>query len=147
MILDYEILDDVKDGDLEKFDVTTTTTGFWKELLIRIKKVDVTGLGSQLAFFFLLSLFPLLIFIITLLPFLNMDEAQIFLFIREYAPESVAILIENTLGEVLENRNGGLIVNWCPCDNLVGFQRDECADEGVEPILFHGRNTLFHCSP
>ena len=45
-------LDDVKDGDLEKFDVTTTK-GFWKELLVRIKIVDITGLGSQLAFFFL----------------------------------------------------------------------------------------------
>lgn len=103
-----KFIDDIKDGDMEKFD-TTTTPGFWKELFIRIKKVDVTGLGSQLAFFFLLSLFPLLIFIMTLLPFLNLDQAQIFLFIREYAPESVAILIENTLGEVLENRNGGLL--------------------------------------
>ncbi len=103
-----KFIDDIKDGDMEKFD-TTTTPGFWKELFIRIKKVDVTGLGSQLAFFFLLSLFPLLIFIMTLLPFLNLDQAQIFLFIREYAPESVAILIENTLGEVLENRNGSLL--------------------------------------
>ncbi|MCG7336819.1 YihY/virulence factor BrkB family protein [Sporosarcina sp. ACRSM] len=83
--------------------------GFGKELLVRIKKVDVTGLGSQLAFFFLLSLFPLLIFIMTLLPFLNLDQAQIFLFIRDYAPENVGILIEQTLREVLENRNGGLL--------------------------------------
>ncbi len=100
--------DDVKEGDLEKFDVTTTE-GFLKELLIRIGKVDVTGLASQLAFFFLLSLFPLLIFLITLLPFLNMDEAQIFLYIRDYAPESVAILIEDTLKEILRERNGGLL--------------------------------------
>ena len=126
---------------------TTTTSGFWKELLVRIKKVDVTGLGSQLAFFFLLSCFPLLIFIMTLLPFLNFDQAQIFLFIREYAPESVAILIENTLGEVLENRNGGLLSIGSTCDSLVGFQRDECIDESVEPFLFHGRITFFLCSP
>lgn len=103
-----KFFEDVKDGDLEQFD-TTTTHGFLKELLVRIKKVDVTGLGSQLAFFFLLSLFPLLIFLMTLLPFLNLDQAQIFLFIREYAPESVALLIEQTLGEVLENRNSGLL--------------------------------------
>lgn len=103
-----KFIDDVKDGDLEQFDVTTMH-GFGKELLVRIKKVDVTGLASQLAFFFLLSLFPLLIFIMTLLPFLNLDQAQIFLFIRDYAPESVGILIEETLGEVLENRNGGLL--------------------------------------
>lgn len=103
-----KFFDDVKEGDLEQFDVTTTN-GFLKEMLVRIKKVDVTGLGSQLAFFFLLSLFPLLIFIMTLLPFLNLDQAEIFLFIRDYAPESVALLIEETLGEVLKNRNGGLL--------------------------------------
>ncbi|XUX07578.1 YihY/virulence factor BrkB family protein [Sporosarcina sp. UB5] len=103
-----QFFNDVKDGDLEKFDVTTTQ-GFWKELLVRIKKVDITGLGSQLAFFFLLSLFPLLIFLITLLPFLNIDESQVFLFIRDYAPESVYILIHDTLQEILRNRNGGLL--------------------------------------
>ncbi len=100
--------EDVKEGDLEKFDVTTAN-GFWKELLVRIKKVDITGLGSQLAFFFLMSLFPLLIFIITLLPYLHLDQSQIFLFIRDYAPESVYNLIHDTLGEILENRNGGLL--------------------------------------
>ncbi len=101
-------LDDVKDGDLNEFDVTTAN-GFAKELITRIKKVDVTGLGSQLAFFFLLALFPLLIFIFTLLPYLDLDQSQIFLFIREYAPASVASLIEDTVGEVLNNRNGGLL--------------------------------------
>jgi len=103
-----KFLDDVKEGGLEQFDVTTTN-GFFKELLVRIKKVDVTGLGSQLAFFFLLSLFPLLIFIMTLLPYLNFNQAEVFLLIRDYAPESVAMLIEDTLKEILKNRNGGLL--------------------------------------
>ncbi|AOV09082.1 ribonuclease [Sporosarcina ureilytica] len=101
-------MNDVKEGELDQFDVTTLN-GFMKELLTRIKKVDVTGLASQLAFFFLLSLFPLLIFMITLLPYLNLDQSEIFLFIRDYAPESVAALIEKTLGEILNNRNGGLL--------------------------------------
>ena len=101
-------IEDVKEGDLDKFDVTTVS-GFSKELLMRIKKVDVTGLGSQLAFFFLLSLFPLLIFIFTLLPYLNLDHSEIFLFIRDYAPANVALLIEDTVGEILNNRNGGLL--------------------------------------
>ena len=99
---------DIKDGEINQFDVTTTN-GFLKELITRIKKVDVTGLGSQLAFFFLLSLFPLLIFIFTLLPYLNLDQSGIFLFIRDFAPESVALLIEDTLGEILSKRNGGLL--------------------------------------
>ena len=103
-----KFMDEVKEGDLNTFDVTTFS-GFIKELITRIRKVDVTGLGSQLAFFFLLSLFPLLIFLFTLLPYLNLDQSEIFLFIRDYAPESVALLIESTLGEILSSRNSGLL--------------------------------------
>jgi membrane protein len=103
-----KFLNDVKEGGLEEFDVTTTN-GFLKELLVRIKKVDVTGLASQLAFFFLLSMFPLLIFTMTLLPYLNFNQAEVFLLIRDYAPESVALLIEDTLKEILNIRNGSLL--------------------------------------
>jgi len=103
-----KFVDDIKEGELNQFDVTTTN-GFIKELMTRIKKVDVTGLGSQLAFFFLLSLFPLLIFLFTLLPYLNLDQSEIFLFINDFAPESVAMLIEKTVGEILNSRNGGLL--------------------------------------
>lgn len=103
-----QFIDDVKDGEVDDFNVTTVN-GFIKELITRIKKIDVTGLAAQLAFFFLLSLFPLLIFMFTLLPYLNLDQAEIFVFIRDYAPDSVATLLEDTLGEVLNNRNGGLL--------------------------------------
>lgn len=103
-----QFVNDVNKGDNLTFDVTTTN-GFLKELAYRIKKVDVTSLGSQLAFFFLLSLFPLLIFIITLLPYFNLDQSQILVFIHEYAPSDVAYLIETTLGEILSSRNTGLL--------------------------------------
>ena len=103
-----KFLDDIKNAKLDQFDVTTFS-GFAKELITRIKKVDVTGLASQLAFFFLLSLFPLLIFLFTLMPYLNLDESQILIFIRDFAPASVALLVEETLGEILNNRNGGLL--------------------------------------
>lgn len=103
-----KFVDDIKDAEVDQFD-PTTTNGFLKELITRIRKVDVTGLASQLAFFFLLSLFPLLIFIFTLLPYLNLNEQEIFMFINDYAPASVTQLLENTLGEILNNRSGGLL--------------------------------------
>lgn len=103
-----KFVNDVNEGEKKEFNLTTFS-GFSKELLYRIKTVDVTGLGSQLAFFFLLSLFPLLIFMFTLLPYFNLDQEQIFTFIRDFAPESVALLIEDTLGEILNNRNSGLL--------------------------------------
>lgn len=93
------------DGDAD----VTTKKGFMKEFILRIQKVDVTGLGSQLAFFFLLSLFPLLIFLITLLPYLNIPEYQILSIIQDYAPASVYQIIYETLSEVMTTHNGGLL--------------------------------------
>lgn len=87
----------------------TTWIGYFKQLLLNIQKTDITGFGAQLAYFFLLSIFPLLIFIVTLLPYLNLDEAQVFRFIENYAPIDVFILIEKTISDVLVTRNGGLL--------------------------------------
>ena len=103
-----DFIKDVKDGEEEDFD-PGTTSGFFKQLIIRVKELDISAAGSQLAFFFLLSLFPLLIFLFTLLPYLQLDQSEIFGFIREYAPESIASLIEGTLSEVLDNKSGGLL--------------------------------------
>ena len=97
-----------KEKSDDPFDVTTSK-GFFQELLARIQHVDVTALGAQLAFFFLLALFPLLIFMVTLLPYLNLPEDQLFKFLLTYAPEEVYLLIDNTLDEVLSSRNGGLL--------------------------------------
>ena len=90
------------------FDVTTPS-GFMKELWSRINDVDVTGLGAQLAFFFLLSIFPLLIFLITLLPYLNIAEDQIYNFMQNIVPAEIYLLIEETLTEVLTQENQSLL--------------------------------------
>ena len=90
------------------YDVTTGA-GFLRELLQRIKDVDVPGLGAQLAFFFLLSIFPLLIFLVTLLPYLALSEDEIFNFLEEVVPGEVYVLIESTLVEILTSQNTGLL--------------------------------------
>lgn len=87
----------------------TTWPGFFKHLISHIQNADITGLGAQLAYFFLLSLFPMLIFLVTLLPYLNLDEAQVFRFLENYAPKEVYMLVEDTVSDVLRNRNGGLL--------------------------------------
>ncbi|MGX9135985.1 YihY/virulence factor BrkB family protein [Rummeliibacillus sp. JY-2-4R] len=87
----------------------TTVKGFIISSLLRIKEADIPGFGAQLAFFFLLSLFPLLIFLMTLLPFLNLPVDEVYAFLKELLPEQVYTMIKGTLAEVLENRNGGLL--------------------------------------
>ncbi|MFD1031383.1 YihY/virulence factor BrkB family protein [Metaplanococcus flavidus] len=90
------------------YDVTNAS-GFLKELWKRINDVDVAGLGAQLAFFFLLSIFPLLIFLITLLPYLNIAEDQIYNFMANVVPGEVYLLIEETLNEILTQENRSLL--------------------------------------
>ncbi|MGM0899129.1 MAG: YihY/virulence factor BrkB family protein [Bacillota bacterium] len=93
---------------ISEYDVLTGR-GFIKELGRRIKDVDVPGLGAQLAFFFLLSIFPLLIFLVTLLPYLNLPREEVYRFMQDVIPAEVYVLIEQTLNEILTNQNGSLL--------------------------------------
>ncbi|WP_442916890.1 YihY/virulence factor BrkB family protein [Lysinibacillus sp. 54212] len=87
----------------------TTAKGFIQDLVISVQRVDISGLGAQLAYFFLLSFFPLLIFLVTLLPYLNLRQEQVFLFLEDVMPTEVYFFIEGTLIDVLSNQNGGLL--------------------------------------
>lgn len=92
----------------EEIDLTTAK-GFIQDLLFRIKNVNISGMGAQLAYFFLLSFFPLLIFTVSLLPFLMLEQGQVFDFLNDIMPAEVYSLIEGTLSDVLNNQNGGLL--------------------------------------
>ncbi|MGE7622379.1 YihY/virulence factor BrkB family protein [Viridibacillus sp. NPDC096237] len=98
-----------KKGKNGKVNDVTTSKGFMMEFIQRLKDADISGFSAQLAYFFLLSFFPLLIFLMTLLPFLNIDPDQVYLFLNAILPDQVYSLINGTISEVLENRNSGLL--------------------------------------
>jgi membrane protein len=80
-----------------------------RDLFERFSKDEIIGLSAELAYFFLLSLFPFLIFLMTLIAFLPLSQEDILNFLAQYAPgESVAI-IKETLAEIVSNSNGGLL--------------------------------------
>ncbi|PFG03626.1 YihY/virulence factor BrkB family protein [Bacillus sp. es.034] len=83
--------------------------GFSKSLFANISANDVTGLAAQIAYYFLLSLFPLLIFVVTLLPYLPVDQGDILGLVRDFAPGETMSMIEETLQDVMSNRNSGLL--------------------------------------
>lgn len=94
----------------EQFDdYRKTLFSFFKSLSERIRDHDISGLAAQLAYFFLLSLFPLLIFIVTLLPYTPLTEEDIFFVIKDFLPLESFTMIEKTLSEVMTNRSGGLL--------------------------------------
>ncbi|WML42971.1 YihY/virulence factor BrkB family protein [Neobacillus sp. PS3-40] len=80
-----------------------------KKLWHRIEEDDLPGLSAQLAYFFLLSLFPLLIFLFTLLPYLPIQHQDILGVIRGFAPSETMNLIEKNLIDIMKHRHGGLL--------------------------------------
>ncbi len=86
-----------------------TSRGFMQDLILRLQRVEISALAAQLAYFFLLSFFPLLIFLVTLLPYLNLKATQVYSFLVNIMPDEVYRLIENTLDEILTSRNSSLL--------------------------------------
>ncbi|WLR51230.1 YihY/virulence factor BrkB family protein [Bacillus tianshenii] len=82
---------------------------FMKELVYRFQHDEVAGLAAQLAYFFLLSLFPFLIFLVTLFGYLPLQAEDFLNVIRQYAPGETMELIESTLGNVLDDQRTGLL--------------------------------------
>ncbi len=82
---------------------------FIKRLFKRLMDTDVTGLAAQLSYFFLLSLFPLLIFLVSLLPYLPFTQQDVLNIIRDFAPGETLKIIETTLKEVMSNRQAGIL--------------------------------------
>jgi membrane protein len=79
-----------------------------KHLWLSIGRDDIPGLAAQLAYFFLLSLFPLLIFLVTLLPYVSITQEYLLSFFRDFAPSEAMKLIETSLNEVMD-KNGKLL--------------------------------------
>ncbi|RLL40364.1 YihY/virulence factor BrkB family protein [Oceanobacillus piezotolerans] len=80
-----------------------------KRLYQRIDEVDVFGWAAQLAYFFLLSLFPFLLFLFNLIGYIPIDSQMILDFIGQYAPSEITTLIETNVNQILNQQNGGLL--------------------------------------
>ncbi|CAM5207501.1 Membrane protein OS=Ureibacillus acetophenoni OX=614649 GN=SAMN05877842_11832 PE=4 SV=1 [Ureibacillus acetophenoni] len=93
-----------------KVDITTFK-GLIQDLILRMYAVDVSGLGAQLAYFFLLSFFPLLIFLVALLPLLNLNQEHVFDFMQSIVPTEVFLLTQGALVDILTSTNNGGILS------------------------------------
>ncbi|OIJ22216.1 ribonuclease [Anaerobacillus alkalidiazotrophicus] len=82
---------------------------FTKEFYEQIKKDPVQDWAATLAFYFMLSIFPLIIFILALLPYIPLDTEQIYHFVHDYAPPELAELFTETVLEVIAVPQGGLL--------------------------------------
>ncbi|AXI08388.1 ribonuclease [Oceanobacillus zhaokaii] len=81
----------------------------WKQLFQRMEQVDIFGIAAQLAYFFLLSLFPFLLFLLNLVAYLPINEQMIIDIIGYYAPDDIVNLINTNVSRIINQQNGGLL--------------------------------------
>src|SRR4051794_33806283 len=84
---------------------------FFKRLREKFAADDVLGNSAQVAFYFSFALFPLLLFLMTLLGVILQDkqglQSQLFQMLAEVMPASAFDLVHKTLDEVTSNASGG----------------------------------------
>ena len=77
--------------------------------IIKIKNDDIFALGAQLAYYLILSFFPFLIFLMTIIGFSKLDSMQIIEGLSAILPSSVFELTSSIVVEVVENQYTGLL--------------------------------------
>ncbi|MGR0121572.1 YihY family inner membrane protein [Bacillus halotolerans] len=82
---------------------------FLKELFGRYTLHEGQSKSAELAYFFLLSLFPFLIFMLTLTAYLPVSTDDVLGVVKQYAPGSAMSLVESITHQTLNDRNGGLL--------------------------------------
>ena len=82
---------------------------FLKKLYGRLEAHNISGLSAQLSYFFFLSLFPLLMAVFSLLPFLPVSEEDILYFLEDFAPEETIAVLESAVERILADHNGKIL--------------------------------------
>ena len=108
---------------------------FWEVILKKAKKVTVPGFdgmplydvmvffwrsivdgalstrASAIAFSFFIGLFPAIIFLFTLIPYIPVEnfQSQLFLLIKDMVPANAFMAIEETVQDILTRQRGGLL--------------------------------------
>ena len=77
--------------------------------IIKIKEDDIFALSAQLAYYLILSFFPFLIFLLTLLGFSNLDSMEVLGALRTILPTSAFELIYSVIVEIIEKQSTGLL--------------------------------------
>lgn len=80
-----------------------------KDLIYYTKKADIVATSAQAAYFILLSLFPLFVFLITLIGYFPIDEDGFYDVLVYYAPQEVTDYIHTTVVDLIGTRNGSLL--------------------------------------
>lgn len=77
----------------------------WRETI----EDNVTGTAAELSYYFLLALFPLLIFLTSIIGFLPAADNSLLIGLERALPREAMTLVQEVLEDVVSHRSGGLL--------------------------------------
>ncbi|SKA73177.1 membrane protein [Clostridium sp. USBA 49] len=80
-----------------------------KSLIFRYKDDEITAMGSQLAYSLLLSFFPFLILLMTIIGYTNIKSDDVIFSLLHILPLEVVNLIRDTILDIVGKRRSGLL--------------------------------------
>ncbi|WP_191559656.1 YihY/virulence factor BrkB family protein [Metabacillus idriensis] len=80
-----------------------------KDLLRRIHQHELNDLSAVIAYYFLLSLFPLLIFLIALFPYFSLNVSPLLTWIEHYVPSETAELLTRQIASLFGETNSYIL--------------------------------------
>ena len=98
----YSFYDDNPKGKL-------TIKKFVKEIYYRLMYDEISLLSANLSYYFILSLFPMLIVALALTPYFKIDQQFLLEKIQNFAPGDLGDYLFDMISEVLNNKNNTII--------------------------------------
>ena len=98
----YSFYDDNPKGKL-------TIKKFTKEMYYRLMYDEISLLSANLSYYFILSLFPMLIVALALTPYFKIDQQFLLEKIHSFAPGDLGDYLFDMISEVLNNKNNTII--------------------------------------
>ncbi|QGQ48877.1 YihY/virulence factor BrkB family protein [Metabacillus sediminilitoris] len=78
-------------------------------MIKEFKEDRVTGLAAQQAYYYFLSLIPMLILLVSIVPYLNIDPNKALAFMDNVLAPETAQLIKDNILTIISNESGGLL--------------------------------------
>ncbi|MCH8647705.1 YihY/virulence factor BrkB family protein [Staphylococcus lugdunensis] len=131
----------------------TKKPNFISYLIYRIGKDDASGLAAQMTYHFVLALFPMLIFLLTLLPLFQIDPQQVKDMVSQNAPAETASVVSKIFNDITKNASGsilsvGLILTiWSASNGMTAimnsFNVAYDVEDGRNPIVLKLLSVVF----
>lgn len=103
--------------------------GFVKKLITEIKEDNATGLAAEQAYYYMLSLFPMLILLLSIIPYLSLDANDAINVLESAMPAEIADIFKENVVQFINNPNGGLLTIgilgtiWSASNGMNAFMR------------------------